>query len=600
MATEKAMQRRNVLKGLAAIAAFSPIVPKATAMAFRRVRPGEPGWPGPREWDGLRADVSGNLMPVEPLFDACRKGPDGVPCRETMENIHNPFFIGDEAAGTETSGWLDAWMSAPSVYAVKARHAADVAAAVNFARIRKLRIAVKGGGHSYQGTSNAADSLLIWTRAMNDISLHPDFVGAGCEGTIKPQPAVSAGAGAMWADLYHAVTTEAGRYVQGGGCTSVGVAGLVQSGGFGSFSKGFGTAASGLLEAEIVTADGKILIANPCQNADLHWALKGGGGGSWGVVTRVTLRTHDLPLHFGAARGRIKARSDRAFVELLTRFFDFYAANLLNPHWGEQIAIAPDNSLQISMVCQGLDDQEAKAAWRPFFDWVLAAPKNFEIIEPFGARAILARHWWDVRGNPSMVPDPREGAPAHHGWWKGDAEQVGIYLHGYDSLWLPQSLLREQQGRVLVQALFSGSRFKTIGLHFNKGLAGATAERIAAAKDTATNPAVTEAFALAIIADGEAPAFPGEPRAPIDHNKARQDAANIARAAASLRRIVPDPGSYVSESNYFNRNWQAEYWGVHHARLAAIKAKYDPDGLFTVHHGVGSEDWSDDGFTRRA
>jgi FAD/FMN-containing dehydrogenase len=319
---KQSMQRRNVLKGLAAIAVLPPFRP-GVAAPFQRVHPGEPGWPIAQEWETLKAQVDGNLIAVEPLFGACRTDPKGVSCRETEENIHNPFFIGDQAAGTQTSGWLDAWMSAPSVYAVKARHAADVAAALNFARAHNLRLAVKGGGHSYQGTSNVADSLLIWTRAMNDVSLHQDFVGAGCEGKLKPQPAVSAGAGAMWSDLYHAVTTEAGRYVQGGGCTSVGVAGLVQSGGFGSFSKGFGTAAAGLLEAEIVTADGRVLIANPCQNTDLFWALKGGGGGSWGVVTRLTLRTHELPRYFGAAWGRVRARSDAAFVELLARFSTF-------------------------------------------------------------------------------------------------------------------------------------------------------------------------------------------------------------------------------------------------------------------------------------
>ena len=594
------MQRRNVLKGLAAVMALPPIGSAIAAPLARRVRPGDPGWPTAQEWQSLRAQVGGNLIAVEPLFGACGTDPRGTACRDTVDNIHNPFFIGDQAAGTQTSGWLDAWMSAPSVYAVKARDATAVAAAVNFARAHNLRLAVKGGGHSYQGTSNAADSLLIWTRAMNDVTLHPAFVGAGCEGKIKPEPAVSAGSGAMWIDLYHAVTTEAGRYVQGGGCTNVGVAGLVQSGGFGSFSKGFGTAASGLLEAEIVTADGRTLITNPCQNSDLFWALKGGGGGSWGVVTRLTLRTHDMPSHFGAAWGRIKARSDAAFVKLLARFFNFYAGNLLNPHWGEQVAIMPDNSLKISMVCQGLDEGDVQSAWRPFFDWVAASGEDFDIVDPLRARATDARHWWDVKENPSMTPDRREGAPNYHGWWNGDAEQVGFYLHGYDSLWLPLSLLREQDGRVLVQALFSGSRFKTIGLHFNKGLAGAPPEVIAAAKDTATNPSVTEAFALAIIADGEAPAFPGEPRAPIDRNRAHQNARAIAKAAGSLRKIVLQPGSYVSESNYFNRDWQSEYWGSNHPRLAAIKAKYDPDGLFIVHHGVGSEDWSDDGFTRRA
>jgi len=61
---------------------------------------------------------------------------------------------------------------------------------------------------------------------------------------------------------------------------------------------------------------------------------------------------------------------------------------------------------------------------------------------------------------------------------------------------------------------------------------------------------------------------------------------------------VPDGGSYVSESNFFERDWQRSFWGANYPRLQAVKAKYDPDGVFFVHHGVGSEDWIDDGFTR--
>ena len=149
----------------------------------------------------------------------------------------------------------------------------DVAAAVDFAREHNLRLVVKGGGHSYLGTSNAPDSLLIWTRAMNDIALHEAFVPQGC--AQPPQPAVSVGAGAIWLHVYDAVTTKAGRYVQGGGCTTVGVAGLIQSGGFGSFSKNYGTAAASLLEAEVVTADGTVRIANACTNPDLFWGAQG-------------------------------------------------------------------------------------------------------------------------------------------------------------------------------------------------------------------------------------------------------------------------------------------------------------------------------------
>jgi FAD/FMN-containing dehydrogenase len=313
------------------------------------------------------------------------------------QGSQEPHYVGDQPAGTQTVGWLDAWASAPSVYAVAARSSADVIAAVNFARENKLRLVVKGGGHSYQGTSDAADSLLIWTRAMNAVVLHDAFVAQGC--TQATQPAVTI-EGAIWMHVYDAVTTKGGRYVQGGGCATVGVAGLIQSGGFGSFSKNFGTAAGGLLGAEVVTADGKLRVANACTNPDLFWGLKGGGGGSLGVVTKLT------------------------------------------------------------------------------------------------------------------------------------------------------------------------------------------------------NPAVLTAFALAIIAGGDRGAYADLIRPPLDRATARKNAADIGKAADELRKVIPNPGSYVSESNFFERDWQRSFWGSNYPRMRAVKAKYDPAGLFFVHHGVGSEDWSADGFTQ--
>ena len=591
------MLRRNVLKVLGAVAVSLPLEwrlaraePSSTT---GRVRPGEPGWPSEAEWKNLRHSVDGNLIKVEPLFAPCARSAGNSDCAELRKNLRNPFFLGDQPGGTQVSGWYRAWAPAPSAYAVKARTAGDVAAAVNFARAHNLRLAVKGTGHSYQGTSCAPDSLLIWTRAMNSVELHDRFVPQGCD--VTPVSAVTAGAGCVWIDLYHAVTVEAGRYVQGGGCTDVGVAGLVQSGGFGSFSKGFGTAAAGLLEAEVVTADGVVRICNAGINPDLFWAIKGGGGGSWGVVTRLTLRTYDLPENFGAAWGMIQADSDEAFRTLIAHFLNFYRDNLLNPHWGEQFHVSPDNTLELSLVCQGLTDAEAKAVWKPFYEWVGQNP-DLEVMGHLHARATLARDWWDVKGNSSLIPDDRPGVPSYQGWWDGDQGQVGAYLDGFDSLWLPAALLSPVDK--LANALFEASRFKKVDLHCNKGLAGAPEAARKAALDTATNPAVVDAFALALVADGQASAYPGE-RTP-DLAAAEKDAEAIANAAATLRACVPNAGSYVSESNYFNPHWQDAYWGSNHARLAAIKVKYDPDCLFFVHNGVGSEGWSRDGFKRLA
>src|SRR5579885_915994 len=372
------MRRRSLLKGMAALPALSLLPRRLLARGAparrRRVRPGDPDWPDAAEWQRLRQAVGGNLFAGEALFAACVADAAGAACAAAKANITNPFYLGDQPCGTQVSGWLDAWTPAPSAYVIRARSAADVAAGVDFAREHGLRLVIKGTGHSYQGTSNAADSLLIWTRAMNAVSVHDAFVPKGCEGVVKPTRAVSAGAGAMWRDLYFAVSGQGGRYVQGGGCMDVGVAGLIQSGGFGSFSKRFGLAAASLLEAEVVTADGAVRVANLRTNPDLFWAIKGGGGGSWGVVTKLTLRTHELPEFFGRAFGSIRAQSSNAFKPLIARFLDFYADHLFNPHWGEQVTLGPDNTLELAMACQGLDGAAVKAVWQPFFDWVTGAP----------------------------------------------------------------------------------------------------------------------------------------------------------------------------------------------------------------------------------
>jgi FAD/FMN-containing dehydrogenase len=430
---------------------------------------------------------------------------------------------------------------------------------------------------------------------MNRVQVLDAFVPKGC--SVAPVPAVAVEPGAVSIDLYYAVTTGAGRYVQGGGCTDTGIAGLVQSGGFGSFSKGYGTAASGLLEAEVVTADGSVLTAHACLNSDLFWALKGGGGGTFGVITRATLQTHELPKSFGGASANIKAQSDAAFKRLIAQFLTFYQENLLNPHWGEQVKVGPDNTLEISMVSQGVEQDQIYQIWKPFVVSIKASPQDYSVTN-LGGFAVPARTFWDVENNPAMVHDTRPGSPKQHCWWRGDQGQVGAFLHGYDSLWLPASLLEAKARHRLVDALFAASRFKQVQLHINKGLAGATPAARAAAQQTATNPAVLDAFALAIIADGEGPAYPGMPRPAVNLGAARADSRAIDGAAAELRKLVPNAGSYVSESNYFNPSWQRTYCGDNYPRLRAIKKRYDPDGLFFVHHGVGSEEWSPDGFTR--
>ena len=108
-------------------------------------------------------------------MNACVSSSQSAECKTLFANLKNPYYIGDTPGITQTLGWVDGWATKPSVYAVAARNADDIAAAVDFARDNNLRLVVKGGGHSYQRTSNAPDSLLIWTRHMHDVTIQQDL-----------------------------------------------------------------------------------------------------------------------------------------------------------------------------------------------------------------------------------------------------------------------------------------------------------------------------------------------------------------------------------------------------------------------------------------
>ena len=565
------MKRRSFVKNAIVLPAFL-IHPEyicsgigdlsAKASKFQRVRPGEPGWPTLQQWESLNKNVGGRLVALSSPFKECDS--TGKDCTTLFQKVKNPYAIGDDPALTQTLGWHDAWQSEASVYAVAAVNTNDVVTAVNFARENKLRLVVKGGGHSYQGTSNCKDSLLIWTRAMNEIVINESFVAKNCDKISIPQPAVTVGAGAIWMHVYDKVTTQGGWYVQGGGCATVGVAGLIQSGGFGSLSKSFGLAASGLLEAEVVMADGSVLIANECTNADLFWGLKGGGGGSFGVVTKVTLKLRKLPEHVGVVFGGIKAQNDEAFNNLIQFIIRFYKEKLFNSNWGEQLRFSPNNVLSISMMFQGVTENNVKNLWKDVADYVAHNNSHLNWEQPLGIHELPAQNLWNPEFFYKMAPDlivkdNRPGAPEKNIFWIGNQEEAGQYLHGYRSLWLSQKLLGS--GNKLEQAIFKASRSWTVSLHFNKGLAGSPEDEKIAAKNTAMNPVAVDAFALAIIAGSGNPAFYGVKGHEPDKIKAESNAKLINTAMSALQEVEENTGSYVSESNYFEENWQQSFLG---------------------------------------
>lgn len=548
------------------------------------------GLPTEGEWAPLRAQVGERLIHVESPLAPCKSDANSQACSAVLENLKNPFWNEDHPGALQTNGWLDAWQNEVSPYAVAAESAADIAAAVSFARDKGVRLSVKGTGHDYLGRSNAADSLLVWTHNMRTVTYHPEFRAMGASAGAVPVPAVSVAAGARWLEVYQ-VATANGVYVQGGGCTSVGACGgFTLGGGFGSFSTRFGSGAGGVLEMEVVTADGQVRVVNAVQDSDLFWALRGGGGATFGIVSRITYLAHPMPQTAGLLSGTITAPDDDAFRELLARFVRFFPDALNNGSWGEQITIMPDNSLDLALVWLDLTTQRARAVWEPFIsaleaDSIATAALTFEI-HPF--RDMWNPAYWQ-RVDPQMVTlDPRADQPAGQFWWASNQVEVSQFLNTYLSRWIPLVNFVDTPDD-LAATLFDASRITKIGLHINKGLAGVSEEVLERERNTSINPAYLDAAALVIIGSRQDAAYPGVAGLEPDLAAGRKAAGSLNQAIGIIRDATPGAGTYSNESDYFEPDWQQAFWGTNYERLLSIKRDVDPDNLFRVHHGVGSE-----------
>jgi FAD binding domain/Berberine and berberine like len=185
----------------------------------------------------------------------------------------------DPSYDTARSVWNGDIDRRPAVIA-RCSNADEVAAALRFGREQGLEISVRGGGHNFAGFAVRDNALMIDLSAMRQVTVNPSTRRAVC------------GGGATWGDL-DAVSQAHGLAVPGGVVSHTGIAGLTLGGGIGWLTRKAGLSADNLVSAEVVTADGTILRASPTENADLFWAIRGGGG-NFGVVTTFEYRLHEV------------------------------------------------------------------------------------------------------------------------------------------------------------------------------------------------------------------------------------------------------------------------------------------------------------------
>ncbi|MCI2421252.1 FAD-dependent oxidoreductase [Saccharopolyspora sp. K220] len=192
----------------------------------------------------------------------------------------------DDAGYEQARGLFNGAIRARPRMIAQCVDAADVAAALTFVQQNSVEVAVRSGGHSVSGASTVDGGLVIDMRAMNSVSVEPGARTA------------TVGGGALWRDVDRATQTH-GLATTGGRVSTTGVAGFTLGGGSGWLERKFGLACDNLLAVELVTADGRRVVASDVVNPELFWGLHGGGG-NFGIATSFTFRLHELPV-FSAA-----------------------------------------------------------------------------------------------------------------------------------------------------------------------------------------------------------------------------------------------------------------------------------------------------------
>ena len=208
-----------------------------------------------KDLEGLRAQFRGELItPKDAAYDTARK-------------VYN--------------GMID---KKPALIA-KCVDAADVMAGVNFAREKKLLLAVRGGGHNGPGLGICDGGIVVDLSRMRSVRVDPKTKTVRVEG------------GALWGDVDHA-THPFGLAVPCGFISTTGVGGLTLGGGIGYLSRRFGLTVDNLLSADVVLADGTFVTASESENSDLFWAVRGGGG-NFGVVTSFLFKAGNAGTVYG-------------------------------------------------------------------------------------------------------------------------------------------------------------------------------------------------------------------------------------------------------------------------------------------------------------
>uniref|UniRef100_A0A0D2XJA8 FAD-binding PCMH-type domain-containing protein n=1 Tax=Fusarium oxysporum (strain Fo5176) TaxID=660025 RepID=A0A0D2XJA8_FUSOF len=429
--------------------------------------------------------------------------------------------------------------------------------AVNFARSMNLRLVIKNTGHDFNGRSAGAGALSVWMQRFKSIQFLKSYKTKFYSG-----PALKVGAGVIGSELYEAAERY-GITAVGGEGMSVGYAGgFLAGGGHSPMSPLYGMGADQVLSIEVVTANGRFVTANEHQNTDLFWALCGGGGSTFGVVTSYTVKV------FPKIKAAIMSFS---FTTSNTVSYNtFWRA--VRAYWELIPTFNAAGNYEYWAVTHGEGDLLAFS----FFPWF--AP-NHTLVELKTLVAPLFQTWKDL-GIEFNVTES-EHSSYYGAWAAGFPREVvgGAKTKTAGRLFPTENFKDAAKFNKTFDALksLSDKGGQIIGF----GITGGPGPY----PDNAVNPAWRSAamWAISVIDYPEGSSWD------VVAEKSKTLTNDWMKP---WREVTPGGGAYASEADVTEPNFQQSFYGTDkYKRLLSIKEKVDPYGLFYALQGVGSERW---------
>lgn len=510
-------------------------------------------------------------------------------CAEVSDNQFNITFL---ASSSNTLQWVNfqdldnhdideqcLFNTSPSetcyqgrvpAYSVNVTTVEDIQVTVLFVLKYNLHLVVKNTGHEMMGRSFGVGSIELFMHNLKSIKFSSSYVPLDAPQSEAGQPAVTIGAGVQWGELYYAAEQHNCSVV--GGLVPLGTVGAgggwPLGGGHGPLSPFYGLGVDNILEITVVLPNASHVTANSYLNPDLFWALRGGGGPSFGIVTSITYKTHPNPRYTAAFYIAI-ANSSYSYHRLLSLWSEYHV-EFADAGWAGTWPFG-NSTLSLTLLAQGTPP------YNPSADSVLEAfYSSSRDINGVEVRLSISVPY------PSFYAwfyDNLVNGSAGFGTNYASVNQGGIPLAV--SSWL------------LPRDVFISNASYLAGIYANwpsadPFLVGGGAVSQVDPDSSSVTPAWRTTISDIVL------------------TTTWQEGSNLSVIQAArqsvhdqlqpLRELAPVPagGQYINEPDILETSWQDSYWGRHYPRLLSIKKAIDPYDLLIVRKGVNSELWDDE------